>query len=418
MTAINQDNTYIGKFWLPHKGEDSAAYGMMVLHKNGATVHLHDALTQGHLEDSVVFAELKGPHRRATLLNCYDSWIKDSNGEVIKYTINSTLTALGCTTEIIETDTLTFRIPGSERWLNDNCFHVMREDLDVAVRFKPIEHYKGQLTPVLMMTRTYAATISSGTSGIEVYSVERRMHYELRSRSKLLLGRCWTLIWSLQKFFEFVTQSHLSYENVEIHHDDLAAGHKSRVLIHNATTQRNRNEPNPINFLVHAHEIDVQTEELIGRWVRLIDANPAPFEHYFHAFDRAREDRVLHFVWNVAALEELHKMRYRREKRDLLYRLREMVQRWKGAFDQPPDDQVLQHIKDSRHYHAHAASDLREKAAKGWLLLRYGDFLMALSSLELLSHLGFEQNAAITLTRHSQWMREALNLTTHPGSDE
>lgn len=418
--ADSDSDVYIGSFWLPQEGEGSAVEGMMLLHDEGATVHLPRLLSEEELDDSVIFAKLKGHHGHATLFNCYGSWTKDRNGLIVKARVSSTLVALGCAADQIGGEALAFRMPGSEHWLDDACFQVIHsDDGHVSILFKASERHELALSPHLKLDRIYAAAISSDTSGVEGYAVERKMTFKLRSDYWLALGSYWDLIWALRRFFEFVTQSQLPVETVTLYNDIDKRDEDLGVLIHRPTSAfEGLKFPKRKDFLIHAHEIRGQIDGLICRWMRSITSNPAPFIHYFHAFDRRRQDRVLHFIWNVAALEELHKMRYGRHKTDLIERLREMVHRWKDAFNQLPDDTVLQHIKDSRHYHAHAAGDLRAKAAKGWWLFRYGDFLMALSNLEILSLIGIDQASAIKLTRHNNWMREALDLTTYPGPDE
>lgn len=395
----------------------------MVLHEEGATVHLPELLSEEELDDSIVLAKLKGHHGHATLFNCYGSWTRDSDGSIVKARVSSTLVALGCAREEIGGEALAFRIPGSERWLDDECFQVSHgEGGDVSISLKAWERHQIPLSPDLMIDRTYTAAISSETSGVESYSIERKMRYEIRSNSWLTLDEHWSLLWALQRFFEFVTQSRLSYGNIKIYDHEADRADDSGASIHYVRPASEASKTlNRSDFLIHAHEVREQVNDLICGWMRLIKMDPAPFYQYFHAFDRRRQDRVLHFVWNVAAVEELHKMRYgRRDGKRKVYlkdRLMEMVRRWKDAFNQPPQDAVLQHIADSRHYHAHAAGDLRDRAAKGWLLLRYGDFLMALSNLELLSLIGLEQHKVISLIRHNLWMREALDLTTYPGPD-
>lgn len=81
------------------------------------------------------------------------------------------------------------------------------------------------------------------------------------------------------------------------------------------------------------------------------------------------------------------------------------------AFD--PKRYVLKQIKDSRHYYAHAAGDLRTKAAKNWALLRYGDFVAALSNLEILALLGLGDGDVIRLA-NNYWMSETLALNKYP----
>jgi len=154
----------------------------------------------------------------------------------------------------------------------------------------------------------------------------------------------------------------------------------------------------------------------LQRWFAIHEAVPEPFSRYFSAFDRDRQDAILHFLWNIAALEELHKLRTTRvtgQDFNLLNRLKDIRARWSAAFGNLPSDEVLTHIKDTRHYYAHAAGDLRDKAAKDWVLLRYGDFLAALSNLEILGMLGFTDEEVIRLSNR-YWMRETLALKRYP----
>ena len=71
---------------------------------------------------------------------------------------------------------------------------------------------------------------------------------------------------------------------------------------------------------------------------------------------------------------------------------------------------MLNEIKNTRHYYAHAAGDLRDRA---WVLLRYGYFLAALCNLEILSILEFSDQEVVQFA-DSFWMREALALRLFP----
>jgi hypothetical protein len=168
--------------------------------------------------------------------------------------------------------------------------------------------------------------------------------------------------------------------------------------------------------LVQFNDIQDRFPALLLRWFEMHQAHPEPFSRYFAAFDRDRSDIILHFLWNVAALEELHKLRTTRitkKEYHLLDRLQDIRERWSKAFDVAPSDDVLREIKDSRHYYAHAAGDLRGKAAKDWVLLRYGDFVAALCNLEILALLGLNEDDAIRLANR-YWMRETLALNKYP----
>ncbi|AHG63386.1 ApeA N-terminal domain 1-containing protein [Advenella mimigardefordensis] len=420
MADCDADKTYLGRFWLPHMGENSAVEGVMTLDKNGATIRLRDQLDDDLLEDATIFARLQGRYNQATLLNCYDSWTRDGKGEILSSRVSSTLVAMGCIREDVGGYCCEFRLPGSEKWLNDPCFDLKIGDAqEMHLHFKARESFESVLTSDVTLERTYRASIAGDRSGTERYEIVRKMIYRLKPDRRLIFDDHWDMMNRLKRLFEFLMQHRLFYEDMKIYDSSPIISYEPDIKIHHVDSySNNQKQLNRHEFLIYSHEVGSKVDELINKWMELMAEHPAPLQHYFHAFDRQRKDRVLHFVWNVATLEELHKMRFGRKKLDLIDRLKAMRDRWAGAFHRMPSDDVLRHIKNSRHYHAHAAADLRTKAAKGWLLFRYGDFLMALSNLEILSHLGFQKQEAISLTRHNHWMREALDLTTYPGPDD
>ncbi|SFM43214.1 hypothetical protein [Halopseudomonas yangmingensis] len=426
MNDRDLDNTYLGHFWLPHMDEASAVEGVMKLNKDGATVLLRARMGDEMLNDSIIFARLQGSCTQATLLNCFSSWELDAKGAVLLSRIDSTLAAMGSLREDIGAYCCEFRVPGSEKWLNDSCFDLeIGEGGEMHLHFKALESFESDLTNGLKLERIYRALIAGARSGTEKYEIVRRMIYRVKSESRMTLDDYWSKMIRLRRLFEFLMRRSLTCEEIKLYEVAPITSYEPDIDIHHAklSSPENRSEINKHDFLVHSHDVKGGINELVVKWMAFIEKYPAPLDHYFHAFDRQHKDPVLHFVWNVAALEELHKMRFGRKlpgnkSHNLIDQLKAMRERWIGAFHKMPSDEVLTHIKDSRHYHAHAAADLRDKAAKGWWLFRYGDFLMALSNLEILSHLGFTKQEAIALTRHNHWMREALDLTIYPGSDD
>lgn len=420
MINSNSERTYLGRFWLPHMSEEYAVEGVMTLDKDGATVQFRDLLGSERLVDAVIFANLQGRCTKATLFNCLGSWSRDEEGKIISSRVVSTLVAMGCAQEDVGGYCCEFRLPGSEKWINDPCFDLKIEnDRVMNLSFKAWESFESNLTSNLMLERTYRAEISGERRGIESYEIVRKMIYRIKSENRLVFDRHWDMMFNLKRLFEFLMQCPLNYERMKLY--DLAPidSYQPDISIHHMKSLRlDKNIRNRNDFLIHSHDVGDRFNEMVRNWIKLMEECPAPIQKYFHAFDRQRKDRVLHFVWNVATLEELHKVRFGRKKLDLIDRLKEMRARWAGAFHCMPSDDVLSHIKNSRHYHAHAAADLKEKAAQGWLLFRYGDFLMALSNLEILSRIGFGEQEAIYLTRYNLWMREALDLTTYPGTDK
>ncbi len=84
--------------------------------------------------------------------------------------------------------------------------------------------------------------------------------------------------------------------------------------------------------------------------------------------------------------------------------------------ESPPSDEVLVEIKNSCDYYAHAAGDLRTKAARDWLLLRYSHFLATIFHLEVLILLGYSDDEIYVIARDRYWMRESLALRMFPAS--
>ncbi|MCL1532400.1 hypothetical protein M3O57_18345 [Xanthomonas nasturtii] len=419
----DSENTFLGRFWLPHKEEQSAVEGVLVLNRDGASLQLRDLLDEKNLDDSVIFARLQGRYSQATLFNCYSSWSRDSTGSALLSRASSTMVAMGCINKNLAGEAIGFRLPGSEKWLDEQCFKTSfgDEERNSSISFNHWEIHKTLLSNELFMERAYSASFSNETHGVESYTIIRLMQYRIISSRHLPLDDYWGLIFGLKRFFEFIMQTRLTYEKIELYDEAPISSYKPDIWIHHVESSlERRTEINRNEFLVQSRDLNGKVDDIIQKWMEFISDQPAPLLHYFHSFDRQRKDRVLHFVWNVAALEELHKIRFGRKGKNITLtgRIRSMCTRWKQVFTVIPNDITLENITVSRHYHAHAAGDLREKAAKGWHLFRYGDFLMALSNLEILSNLGLSQSEVIDLTKHNRWMSEALHLRTYPGGDE
>ncbi|MGN6329348.1 MAG: HEPN domain-containing protein [Rhodanobacter sp.] len=412
----------MGRFWLPSQGEDTAVSGVLDFDDAGATVRLEGALTPtGLLANAIVFAKLQDRHERATLFNCFASASMKGDGAVVSSKIESTRIALGSLRKDLGGRGVQFRLPGSSTWFHEQCFDADIGDQSVAVvRFKAFESTRYPLPDDLTLERFYSATVPFGNWGSEQFHVNRPMGFRIVSPTRLDFDRLWEMMYRLRRFLEFLSQHHLPHThlmvfdeaNIERGMPDIEVRHSSLHAV----------KPKKFEWddqLVRFDDIQECFPTLLVRWFEAHQAYPEAFDRYFAAFDRDRKDVILHFLWNVAALEELHKLRTTRVTKkefSLLERLQEIRTRWSTAFKVTPSDDVLKQIKDSRHYYAHAAGDLRDKAAKDWILLRYGDFVAALSNLEILALLGLSDEDAICLA-NSYWMSETLALNKYPISE-
>lgn len=419
MKKTHTPQSFLGRFWLPSHGEESAVSGVLDFDDAGATVRLEGALTPtGLLANAIVFAKLQGRHGKATLFNCFASARKKGNGTVVSSKIESTRIALGSLRKDLGGRGVQFKLPGSPAWFHEQCFDAdIGGQSEAVVRFKAFESTRYRLSDELTLERFYSAAVPLGNWGAEQFHVDRPMGFRIVSSKRLDFDQLWAMMYRLRRFLEFLSQQHLPhthlmvFDEADIERDvpDIEVRHSSLHAV----------KPKKFEWddqLVRFDDIQDRFPTLLGRWFETHQAYPEAFDRYFAAFDRDRKDVILHFLWNVAAIEELHKLRTTRVTKkefSLLERLQDIRARWSAAFKAKPPDEVLRQIKDSRHYYAHAAGDLRDKAAKDWTLLRYGDFVAALSNLEILALLGLSDEDAIRLS-NNYWMSETLELKKYP----
>jgi hypothetical protein len=255
-----------------------------------------------------------------------------------------------------------------------------------------------------------------GNWGAERFEVKRPMAYRISSTSKFAFDQLWGEMYRYRRLLEFFSQRRMPHEALFLFSANESSSGRPDVEVRYSRTRNV--DPEEFDWdrqLLTYHSVGDRLPMLLQGWFKMHQTNPEPFDRYFAAFDRGGKDSVMHFLWHAAALEELHKIRTSRNGFNLLNRLKEIRTRWSAAFESPPNDATLDQIKNTRHYYAHAAGDLRDRAAKDWVLLRYGYFLAALSNIEILSMLGFSDQEVVTIARQ-YWMREALALQLFPST--
>jgi len=415
----------LGRFWLPCQDEETAVSGVLDFDDAGATVRLEGALTPtGLLANAIVFARLQGRYENATLFNCFASASRKGDGTVVSSKIESTQIALGSLRKDLGGRGVQFRLPGSPTWFHEQCFDAdIGDQANTVVRFKSFEVTRYPLLDGLILERFYSATVPLGNWGSEGFHVSRPMGFRILSPTRLPFERLWEMMYRLRRFLEFLSQQHLPHTHLMVIDEaDIERGVPDIEIRHSSLHAVKPRKFDWDEQLIQFDDIQDRFPALLMRWFEVHQSYPEAFDRYFAAFDRDRKDIILHFLWNVAALEELHKLRTTRMTKkefSLLERLQDIRTRWSTVFKVLPSDDVLKQIKDSRHYYAHAAGDLRDKAAKDWALLCYADFVVALSNLEILALLGLSDEDAIRLA-NKYWMSETLALNKYPthGADQ
>lgn len=412
-----QSNAWLGRFWLASADEATAVPGVLEFGADGVAAVLLEGSRDSPAcwSDAVVFARFPDRHTTATLFNCFGSTSFGADGP-ISSEFSSTLVAVGGLHTRLLGSAIQFQLPGAETWFNDESFTVDHSagSKEIVVRFKAYELRRYRLSEELQLERFYAATVPFSSWASERFTVERPMAFRVRSKSTTLtFDRLWMEMVKVQRFFEFFSQYRTRYESLRLYSTMAAKGGPDIEVRHSHPAYVPSKSFVWDQQLVTYEVLRKRLSKLLIRWHAIYSETPDPFDRYFAAFERERKDPIFHFLWNAAAFEELHKLRTGRKGTTLAERLKEARTKWLDGFDDAPGDTALSEIKDTRHYYAHAAGDLRVRAAKDWVLFRYGFFLAALCNLEILAMLEFAEQEIVHIAG-TYWMRQALGLRLFP----
>jgi|GEM_PF-6223997 hypothetical protein len=92
-----------------------------------------------------------------------------------------------------------------------------------------------------------------------------------------------------------------------------------------------------------------------------------------------------------------------------------IVQQWQHVME-PVDNQLIDQIKNTRHYYTHRTHKRSQDAARGFLLIQHTYFLQALYSLELLRLLRMPSEQITALVANNYNLRGKLNRRCFPGA--
>ncbi|QWT22136.1 hypothetical protein KPL74_09025 [Bacillus sp. NP157] len=412
----------LGRFWLAGDDPAGALAGHIHVDEGGATVQLEGSLGGRYgIQDAVVFGRTP-TGERLTLYNAFTTSSRLSAEGASSSVIESTMAVYGLHAVDLVARAVAFRLPYCAQWFREDTFVVeWSGDASTVVRFDDVREWTYGLQGGFSLTRRYNAVVPEGNWGSERLVIDRPMSFFLAAPGDAAVpfDVLWEQMRRVQRFFEFASRNHMPPTHIAIRPDGGGTGQRHvRVFVRFGGTARkvaSFDDQLPVY-----PELPADLPLLLMAWGALFDEAPDVPARYFAAFDRDGQDAELHFLWNAVAVEELHKVRTGDRKRpDFLGRLTETAGRWAPLTGQAPPDDVLRQMKDTRHYHAHGAGDLREKAAKDWVLLRHGYYLETLATLEMLHRLGLGTDEVIDVARRRYWLRGNLALErfpTGPGS--
>lgn len=407
----------LGRFWLAGDDPDAALPGHIHVEASGATVQLEGDLGGG-VQDAVVYGRTAGGEA-LTLYNAFTTSKRVTSEGVSSSVVQSTVAVFGLHAKVLTARAIHFRLPYCAQWFHEDTFDVEWSGLEpTVVRFDNAREWTYALHGGFTLTRRYSAVVPGGNWGSERLVIDRPMSFSLAApdEAAVAFDVLWEQMRHIQRFFEFLSRSHMQPTHLAIRPEGASTAHESARVFVSFGGEARRSDGFDDQLLRHP-DLPTDLPGLLRAWGALFEDAPDVPARYFAAFDRDGNDAVLHFLWNAIAVEELHKVRTGDRRRpDFVGRLSETADRWAPVTGQAPSEDVLRQMKDTRHYHAHGAGDLREKAAKDWVLLRHGYYLEAVATLEMLHRLGLSVDEVIDLAKRRYWLRGNLALERFPVS--
>jgi len=254
--------------------------------------------------------------------------------------------------------------------------------------------------------------------GVEELTIKKELYFQILSKEILATDKLFDELRHFKRFIEFACQIPLEHADMSLI-DDGNERWKTHRLHVSSIFQRQKKKLDHNTVLLHVNSLPKEIEKVILKWFDLKISHKEPIDRFFDALDHDNSSNVLSFLWRVSAIEEMHKIKTGERGRSpsLKERLEAVCSRWRELIDVKELDHHLKKIKDTRHYYAHGASDLREKSAHDWTMMRYSYFLVGLFNLEMLSLIGYSDSEVIKIARSHFWMEEYLSLSMFPGSD-
>lgn len=417
-----QEKAALGKFWIAGKSADTARVGVLTLEKEGAKVVLEGSLTGSEqIVDKVIFGVLTETAEKITLYNSFTTKYTETgfDGENATTIIESTEAVIGTHKEKPEFYGIQFRIPESARWFRDKTFECKNFNNDeYTISFKPYEEKKIKINDRLELIKCYQCQLGMGLWGVEELNIKKELYFKIISKEILRTDKLFDELRHLKRFIEFACQVPLEHACMSLI-DDCKEHWKTHRLHVSSIFQRQKGKLDHNTVLLHIDSLPSELEKVISKWFDLKASHKEPIDRFFDALDHDGSSNVLSFLWRVSAIEEMHKIKTdKRGKTPFLKeRLEDVCDRWKELIDVKNLGQHLEKIKDTRHYYAHGASDLREKSAHDWAMMRYSYFLIGLLNLEMLSLIGYTDSEALKVAGSHYGMKEYLSLSMFPGSD-
>jgi len=412
-----KDKPTLARFWIAGESIESARVGTLEYNRSGAIIILAGFLNGiKQVTDETICGITNETGKKFSLYNCFTmSCSIDHDGEIVHSTIESTKVIFGTHDASPKYFGIQFRIPQISNLLSKiNFDQNIKDQNKFAVEFNTYEEEKLKLSEELDLIIVEAAHINENNKDRQAFHIELKLYLRILSNQKIADDLLTNQVRHLRRFFEFVCHAKLEQVDTSLIEDPEKAWETNEI--HLSRIYKKDNEKiDRDKILFEKDDLALKLHYLLLNWFELKKTHREPIDRYFDALESQNSNPILTFLWIVSAIEELHKIRAGRNGFSFEGRLTQVCNRWSEAIHKPNIEKHLTIIKDTRHYYAHGAGDLRNKSAHDWELIRYNCFLVALYNLEILSLLGNTDEDVIKIANKKYWMKNYLSMLVFAG---
>lgn len=257
-----------------------------------------------------------------------------------------------------------------------------------------------------------------GQRGCEKKTIDKKLYFSIVSKEKLSIDSLYAKLRHLRRLIEFACQTPLEHSELSLIGDINNLSNTYELYLSETLLKEKKSFDRRME-LFGKGSIPRDFGSMLIKWFELESSHKEPLERFFDAMNHRSSSNVLTFLWLVSAIEEMHKINTgkRGKKPHLKERIEDTCKEWEKIINVERLEEHIEKIKDTRHYYAHGAADLREKSVHDWAMMRYSYFLIGLLNLEILKLLGCTTDKAIEISNKTFWMKEYLSLSMFPGDD-
>ena len=404
---IKEDFKKSGCFWIPSVSEETVHGTLSV--SDGGNIELE--ITTGQLKDrngtfninlERIVGYLHGsiPYIPVTLDGCYYKILPTIGGNS-KPLIRINQAFIGVQydqDEIPNFNTLTFSVEGINDWIETSGIKVEYPSENCPIiSYEPQDDITLSLYNDMQLLITWGSSLKRSIN--KEASISEKIYFKLVSQSARELDEFVSVVRKITEFLCFVTSETVSLDSMSATSGNLSkeseGGKPSpiSISIYYRSWPYSKTEPQIVwyDMLFKFEEIQNDAEGIINNWMKSYEHYDSAFRLYFLAKMKRQTYLEERFLTLVQGLEAYHQ-RIISKQVSLKNRITSIIEPFKDIIGTDGDPQeLIESIKDTRHYLTHHNPSKEARAAKGVNLWPLCMKMELLFELHILQSMGFSR---------------------------